>query len=246
MDDTFGRLFQARLKIKPRKCRLFQCEIEYLGHVISGEGVKVNPQKISASKDWPVPECVTDRRSFLGTASYYQKCIVQFATIAAPLHELTGGGKTFQWTEACQEAFNQLKTALSNASVFNFLVEGAKFVLDTDASHRGIGAVLNQLIPVKTPDGSEAYEERVFSYASRILSPHKKRYCTTRKSCSQKFGSCGIIDPTYAGRTSSSERIIRHCNGSAPSGSLKAKSPDGYKYSASITLKFYTDPASNT
>ena len=96
MDDVFGRLFWARLKIKPRKCHLFRCETEFLGHAISGEGVKVNPEKISAIEDWPVPECVTDRRNFLGTTSYYRKCIAQFATIATPLHELTGGSQTFQ------------------------------------------------------------------------------------------------------------------------------------------------------
>ena len=91
MDDVFGRLFQAGLKIKPKKCRLFRRETEFLGHIISGEGVKVNPDKIAAIRDWPVPECVTELRSFLGTASYYRKFIAQFATIAAPLHELTGG-----------------------------------------------------------------------------------------------------------------------------------------------------------
>ena len=181
MDDVFGRLFQAGLKIKPKKCRLFRRETEFLGHIISGEGVKVNPDKIAAIRDWPVPECVTELRSFLGTASYYRKFIAQFATIAAPLHELTGGGQTFLWTEACQEAFEHLKTALCSAPVLNFPVKGAKFILDTDASERGIGAVLSQLVPIETPDGSEAYEERVLSYASRTLSVHEKRYCTTRK-----------------------------------------------------------------
>ena len=181
MDDVFTRLFQAGLKIKPRKCRLFRRETEFLGHVISGEGVKVNPEKIAAIRDWPVPECVTELRSFLGTASYYRKFIPQFATIAAPLHELTGAGQPFLWTEACQEAFEHLKTALCSAPVLNFPVKGAKFILDTDASERGIGAVLSQLVPIETPDGSEAYEERVLSYASRTLSVHEKRYCTTRK-----------------------------------------------------------------
>ncbi len=181
MDDVFDRLFRAGLKIKPRKCRLFRRETEFLGHVISGEGVKVNPDKITAIKDWPVPECAKEVRSFLGTAGYYRKFIAQFATIAAPLHELTGGGQAFEWTESCQQAFDQLKTALCNAPILNFPVAKAKFVLDTDASERGIGAVLSQLVPIDTKDGTEAYEERVLSYASRTLSPQEKRYCTTRK-----------------------------------------------------------------
>ena len=112
MVDVFGRLFQAGLKIKPRKCRLYRRETEFLGQAISGEE-KVNPKKITAIRDWPVPKCITELRSFLGTASYYRKFILQFATIAAPQHKLTGGGQTFQWMEACQEAFDQLKKALT-------------------------------------------------------------------------------------------------------------------------------------
>jgi transposase InsO family protein len=182
MDDIFTRLHKAGLKMKPRKCRLFRRETDYLGHVICADGVKVSPEKVAAVRDWPVPECVTELRSFLGTASYYRKFVPGFANIAAPLHEQASGSHRYDWTAECQSAFEQLRTALCTAPVLAFPVKGARFVLDTDASDRGIGAVLSQLVPVGIDDnGQEVVEERVLSYASRTLNTHEKRYCTTRK-----------------------------------------------------------------
>ncbi len=181
MDEVFTRLSRAGLKIKPRKCKLFCRETDYLGHIISSEGVKVNPDKVAAVRDWPIPTCTTELRSFLGTAGYYRRFIAGFSSIAAPLHALTGD-QQYIWTQDCQQAFEQLKEALCQAPTLAFPVPGAKFILDTDASDRGIGAVLSQLIPIgQGKDGEEVYEEKVLSYASRTLSVHEKRYCTTRK-----------------------------------------------------------------
>ena len=182
MDDVFDRLGNAGLKIKPRKCRFFAAETNYLGHVIGRDGVRVSPEKVAAVKDWPVPECATEVRSFLGTASYYRRFVAGFATIAAPLHDLTGKDVPFVWSPECQRSFDRLKDVLSEAPVLAFPVPGAKFVLDTDASDRGIGAVLSQLLPMGIDgNGSELFEERVLGYASRSLNVHEKRYCTTRK-----------------------------------------------------------------
>ena len=182
MDEIFSRLQSAGLKLKPRKCHLFAKETEYLGHIISGEGIRVNPVKIAAIKDWPVPKCTTELRSFLGTAGYYRKYVAGFATIASPLHELTGGEEKFDWTSQRQEAFEALKAALCGAPVLNFPVHGATFILDTDASDCGIGAVLSQLIPAGCDEkGEPLYDEKVIGYASRTLNVHEKKYCTTRK-----------------------------------------------------------------
>ena len=71
MEEVFRRLIQAGLKLKPRKCRLFHREAEYLGHIVSEEGLRVSPEKVAAVQDWPQSECVTELRSFLGTAGYY-------------------------------------------------------------------------------------------------------------------------------------------------------------------------------
>ena len=87
--EVFEGLRQASLKLKPSKCFLLQPRVPYLGHVISAEGVKTDPEKVKAVQQWPVPSKVTDVRSFLGSASYYQRFIKNFEEIAAPLHPLT-------------------------------------------------------------------------------------------------------------------------------------------------------------
>ena len=116
MDEVFFRLKDAGLKLKPKKCKLFAKEINYIGHVISAGGIAINSEKISAVSEWPV----TDVRSLLGTASYYRRCVKYFATIAAPLHSLTDHGKKFKWAAVCQRAFDQLKKALCITPVLKF------------------------------------------------------------------------------------------------------------------------------
>ena len=105
-DEIFTALSTARLKLKPRKCILFARQTDYLGHVISERGVSVSPSKISAIREWPIPENATDVRSFLGTASYYRCFVRDFASIAAPLHRLTEKGAPIVWTPEQQNVSN--------------------------------------------------------------------------------------------------------------------------------------------
>ena len=172
LDDVFTRLRQAGLKLKPRKCHLFALETEYLGHVVSEAGVAMSPEKVRAILEWPVPQCVTDVRSFLGTASYYRRFVRDFSGIAAPLHRLTETGIEWRWADEHQQAFDQLKATLAVAPVLRFPVKDAPYILDTDASNTGIGAVLSQVV-----DG----QERVLGYASRTLSKTERNYCVTRR-----------------------------------------------------------------
>jgi hypothetical protein len=172
LNDVFTCLGAAGLKLKPRKCHLFARETEYLGHVISEAGVKVNPHRVTAITEWPIPCCVTEVRSFLGTASYYRKFVRNFAMIASPLHKLTQTGAQWAWGEEEQRSFDKLKVALSTAPVLPFPASTGQFVLDTDASDTGIGAVLSQVI-----DG----KEMVLGYASRTLSKAERNYCVTRR-----------------------------------------------------------------
>ena len=172
MDMVFTRLRAANLKLKPKKCRLFARRTDYLGHVISEEGISVSPDKVGAIRDWPVPEDVTDLRSFLGTANYYRRFVKDFATIATPLHRLTDKGAEFEWRYEHQDAFEQLKNALCVAPTLAFPVADAPFVLDTDASLSGMGAVLSQVV-----DGVE----RVLGYASKSFSKAERNYCVTRR-----------------------------------------------------------------
>lgn len=172
LEIVFQRLRDAKLKLKPKKCHLFQKEVLYLGHVVSEHGVHTDPSKIEAVKTWPTPKNQTDVRSFLGLASYYRRYITKFSHVAKPLTALTEKNTSFIWTEECENAFTTLKGRLMTAPILAYPKIGQPFILDTDASNYAIGAVLSQ-----EQEGSE----RVVAYASRTLSKPEQNYCVTRR-----------------------------------------------------------------
>lgn len=170
--DTFTRLRNAGLKLSPKKCHLFKRETSFLGHIVSAKGLATDPEKATAVVNWPQPRNTTDVRSFLGLCAYYRRFVKDFAIVARPLYELTGKNRKFLWSIECGEAFNKLKLLLTNPPILRFPNLHKEFVLDTDASQTGIGAVLSQV------DGEEEY---VLAYFSRLLSKAERRYCTTRR-----------------------------------------------------------------
>ena len=172
LDRVLNKLQEAGLKLKARKCQLFQKEVEYLGHVVSSDGIRTDPKKIEAVQNWPTPENVTELRAFIGLCSYYRRFIQGFADIAKPLHRLTGKEVLFNWTKECEVAFQTLKHKLCETPILAHPDFSKEFILDTDASDFAIGAVLSQVF-----DG----QERVISYASKTLSKSERRYCVTRK-----------------------------------------------------------------
>ena len=167
---VFERLRQANLRLKPKKCKLLREEVNYLGHVISKQGIKPNPEKTEKVRSFPTPVDVTKVRQFLGLASYYRRFVPAFARIAAPLHFLTKKNVVFNWTHECEEAFSKLKASLTSAPVLSFPVFGpdTEFILETDASGVGLGAILSQ----EQTDGCV----HPIAYASRSLDPHEKNY----------------------------------------------------------------------
>ena len=145
--EVFTRLQQACLTLKGPKCHLGLLQVTYLGHIFSATGMKPDPSKLSAIQDWPMPTSVSEVHSFLGLASYYRRYMDQFAEIATPLYRLTRKNTTFNWNSACQTAFTVLKQNLAQAPVLAFpsFEEGAApFLLQTDSSAIGLGAVLEQ------------------------------------------------------------------------------------------------------
>ncbi|CAH8547811.1 unnamed protein product [Dicrocoelium dendriticum] len=176
LETVLQCLSSAGLKLKPSKCDLLKREVKYLGHVISDCGIRSDPSKVQDIISWPIPESVEEVRSFLGLASYYRRFVKNYADMAAPLHRLTEKGRPFHWSPQCQESFDELRHALASTPILVFpdvSPQAAPFILDTDASDVGIGAVLSQV----SGDGME----RVIAYASRKLTKPERNYCTTRK-----------------------------------------------------------------
>ena len=170
--QVLGRIRSAGLKLHPEKCHFMQREVTFLGHKVGGGGIGTLEDKVQAVTDWPAPTNQKQLKSFLGLASYYRRFVRGFSCTAAPLFQLLQKDCDFLWTEQCQEAFNSLQRALSEAPVLAPADPSLPFLLDTDASGVGVGGVLSQT----GPDG-----ERVVAYFSRAFSKAEKRYCVTRR-----------------------------------------------------------------
>ena len=170
---VLDRLRGAGLKLKPFKCAICRKQVTYLGHIVFTDGIATDPAKTNKVKCWPTPTSKHQVQEFLGLVSYYRRFIKSFATVAKPLHRLTEKTTTFKWTTQCQEAFGYLKHCLVSAPILAFPNYNKPFILDTDASDAGIGAVLSQL--------DDSGRERVIAYASGTLSKPERRYCVTRK-----------------------------------------------------------------
>ena len=162
----------AGLKLHPDKCHFMRRQVTFLGHRVGQEGISTVQDKVQAVVDWPVPSTQKEVKSFLGLASYYRRFVQGFSCIAAPLFQLLQKDREFVWTEACLEAFVQLRRALSNAPVLAPADPSLPFVLDTDASGVGVGGVLSQV-------GADG--ERVVAYFSRVFNKAERRYCVTRR-----------------------------------------------------------------
>ena len=170
---VFDRLQKAGLRLQPKKCHFLKHRVQYLGHIVSDEGVQVDPAKLDKVAAWPTPTSTKEVQQFLGLAGYYRRFIRDFAKIARPLHKLTEHKATFKWTRECQDSLEALKRKLVTSPVLTYPDYSKPFILDTDASDTGIGAVLSQV--------DDNGDERVVAYASRLLSKPERRYCVTRR-----------------------------------------------------------------
>ncbi len=172
LSEVFARLAAAGLKLKPKKCSLFQQEVAYLGHVVSQSGVATDLEKTRKVQDWPTPCNLKHVRSFIGLCSYYRRFIKDFSRIAAPLYKLTHKDVGFKWTSECEHSFQMLKQKLTSTPILAFPDFSLPFMLDTDASGEGIGGVLSQI---------QGGQEKVIAYASRKLSKSEQNYSVTKR-----------------------------------------------------------------
>ncbi|GFW36421.1 retrovirus-related Pol polyprotein from transposon 412 [Trichonephila clavipes] len=196
----------TNLKLNPSKCKFFQKEVNYLGHIISAEGVRTDPEKVSAVKNWKRPENLRELRSFLGLCTYYRKFVKGFSNIARPLHKLTESKQKFQWTKECEDSFLQLKEALTSSPILIYPQPDKPFILDTDASNESVGAVLSQEI-----DGQErvvAYWSQVARWIQRLNeyyfdirhrkgSSHGNADALSRRPCPENCRHCSRVETKY-------------------------------------------------
>ena len=161
-------LQKEKLYAKESKCELFKTEVEFLGHLVGRDGVRMMEDKVKAISEWPIPQNVTDVRAFLGTAGYYRKFIRSFSEISTPLNTLTKDDVKFEWKEPQQVAFDKLKQSIKTGPVLALPDPNLPFVVHTDASGFAVGAVLSQ----KQADG----QMRPIAFLSKKMLDAETRY----------------------------------------------------------------------
>jgi len=169
-------LRKARLTLKPSKCHFATKELKFLGHIVSADGIRTNPQLTKAVQQFEKPkhymkdaEKAELVHSFVSLCSYYRKFVPNFSKIAKPLHELTDKTKEFKWTENAERAWNTLVEKLTTSPILGYWDHDAETEIHTDACKKGLGATLVQ---------KQNNVERVIAYASRTLMPYEVNYCS--------------------------------------------------------------------
>ncbi|XP_033236139.1 uncharacterized protein [Drosophila pseudoobscura] len=174
LGTVLQRLRKANLRLNKDKCSFFKRRLKYLGHVISGNGIHTDPDKIAAVRNLKPPAGVKELRRCIGMASWYRRFVPNFSEIVEPMTALLRKDRQWKWSEEQEKAFEELKIRLTEAPVLACPDFSEKFSLQTDASEQGLGAVLTQKI---------RDEERVIAYASRRLSKAEENYSVTEKEC---------------------------------------------------------------
>ena len=171
---VFNAFRKSGLTLKPTKCKFAESKLDFLGHIISADGVSVNPKKVNVVKNFPQPKTVKDIQSFVSLCSYFRKFIENFSKIAQPLLRLTQKGVPFVWDENTEKAFQTFKDKLTNAPILAYPVQDAETSIHTDACGHGLGAALYQ---------KQNNVDVVIAYASRSLTPGEKNYAATHLEC---------------------------------------------------------------
>ena len=188
---VFEKLSAAGLQLKLSKCYFFKSHIAYLGHIVSKEGIEINQKKITTINEWPVPKTLTEVQSFLGFTNY-QKFIPKCAHIARPINQLVSKENAskkrslIEWTAECQQTFKWWKQLCSQTPILAYANYRKPFKLHTNASERGLGAVLYER--------QDDHTDCVIAYASHTLlkleknyDAHKLEYLALKWSVTERF-----------------------------------------------------------
>ena len=213
LSAVFDRLRNANLKLKPSKCHFARSSVNFLGFVVSAEGILPDTSKIDAVKTCPTPRSVTEVRSFLGLCTYYRRFVRDFAQIASPLNRLTRKSVPFVWDKSCQGAFQEMKNRLCSPPILAYPDFSQPFHLYTDASQHAIGYILGQFIDNK---------EIVISYGRRELNIAETCYSTTEHEALAVIDGIKRYQPYLYGGT-----FYVHSDHGSLSWLMKVKDPTG-------------------
>ena len=168
LNQVLTMIREAGYKVKLSKCLFCKKELLYLGHTISDKGMAVNDRKVQAVQDWPAPVTVKQVKQFLGLANYFRKFIPGYSVVSAPLTDLTRDNVPYVWSDKCNKAFTDVKYLLSHAPVLAFPDPDLPYVVISDASLLGTGAVLRQ-------------GDKPVAYTSSKFNNAEKNYQTTEQ-----------------------------------------------------------------
>jgi RNase H-like domain found in reverse transcriptase len=192
IEETFRRYQEHHLVVNLKKCVFGQEEVLFAGTILRHNETRMDPKKVAAVQDWPVPSDTTGIRSFISTMGFYRRYIKDFSRIARPLTDLTRGqsgqsNKPITWTAECQTAFERLKAAMASYPVLRVVDPNKPFVLNTDASNVAIGAVLQQ--------EDESGELHPVAYFSQRLTPAEEKYPAHEREGLAVVRSCAHFRP---------------------------------------------------
>lgn len=172
LEEVVSRLNKAHLTVNPAKVKFAAKEISFLGHLVSENCVKINPDRTKAIRDYTTPKSVKQVSRFIGMVSFFSKYIPNYAEIASPLNDLRKKKAKFKWTEQCESSFKKLKDCISNPPVLRMIDFEKELILMCDASQSAAGSCLMQIENgVKLPI---AYFSKRFSTRELLMSTYEK------------------------------------------------------------------------
>lgn len=174
LEEVLKRVHGAGLTLNRDKCQFCRKELKYLGYVVNSLGLHVDPDKIQSILDIPTPKTVKEVRRLIGISSWYRRFVQGYSSLISPLTQLLRKNKPFMWSTECEKAWMELKQRLVTAPILAMPDFEREFVIQTDASDYGVGAVLTQ----NFDEG-----EKVIAYISRSLTRQERNFSTTEKEC---------------------------------------------------------------